>query len=290
MTCRNRRWWTCLMVVLVVSMTTAAAQVVFRSSTSFVTVTVSVRQSGRPIPNLTLQDFAVTDAGYPQLLSDVTYERFPSDVTFVVDLSGSITLNLLETLRAAVASVRQRLGPQDRVSVLTFNHRVLQRQPLLAAAPTLDFGTPDGGTSLVDAVTTALVVKPEPERRRMVVVFSDGRDTTSFTEGSALVDIAARRDAAIFVVALRNSPVGFDRDRNGLFNRIARLSGGQAAFINSRDEVSGSFLRAFEDFRSSYVLRYMYRGPDVPGWHELGVKVLGRGTFDIRARQGYQIQ
>src|SRR6188768_682180 len=129
---RTAGWWTCLMLLTAVSVTTAAAaQIVFRSTTNFVTVTVSVRQSGRPIPNLTLQDFAVTDAGYPQLLSDVTYERFPSDVTFVVDLSGSITLNLLETLRTAVASVRQRLGAQDRVSILTFNHRILQRQPLL---------------------------------------------------------------------------------------------------------------------------------------------------------------
>jgi len=124
----------------------------------------------------------------------------------------------------------------------------------------------------------------------MVVVFSDGRDTTSFTEGSSLLQIAARRDSAIFVVALRNNATAMSRDRGSLFSRLARISGGQATFVSSHDEVGGSFLRAFEDFRSSYVLRYTYAGPDMPGWHELGVKVLGRGSYDVRARQGYQIR
>jgi hypothetical protein len=285
-----RLWGLGVATAVALAIVEVPAQVVFHSTTNYVTVTVSVRQSGRPIPNLTLQDFEVTDAGHPQILSEATYERFPSDVTFVVDLSGSITSGLLDTLRSAVATVSRRLGPEDRTSVQTFNHRIQVRQPMIVGAPSLDFGRPDGGTSLVDAVTIALLAKPAPERRRAVIVFSDGRDTTSFTEGSALVDIAARRDAAIFVVALRTNVQAVDRDRNSLFNRMARVSGGQALLISNRDEVSGSFLRAFEDFRSSYVLRYTYAGPEVPGWHELGVKVLARGQFDIRARQGYQTQ
>lgn len=273
------------------SVAMAPAQLVFRTTTNFVTVTVSVRQGGRPIPNLTIEDFSLTDAGFPQLLSEVSYERIPSDVAFVVDVSGSITLGLLETLRAAVAAVRDRLGPEDRVSLITFNHHIQMPQPLVPApAGRLEFGRPDGGTSLVDALTTALIVRPDPDRRRMVVVFSDGRDTTSFTEGASLVEVARRRDSAIFVVALRNNATAMSRDRSGLFSRLARISGGQATFISSHDEVGGSFLRAFQDFRSSYVLRYTYAGPEVPGWHELGVKVLARGSYDVRARQGYQIR
>lgn len=37
----------------------------------------------------------------------------------------------------------------------------------------------------------------------------------------------------------------------------------------------------------SYVLRYAYNGVPTPGWHDVSVRVLRRGTFDVRARRGY---
>jgi VWFA-related protein len=279
----------------------AHAQISFRSAVDSVALAVSVRQDGRLIRDLTLGDFTVVDAGQPQQLTDLSFERLPSDVTFVVDLSGSISISLLETLTAAVETVRTQLRPDDRASLITFSHRVRERQPMTKASAPFQgvLGPAEGATSLVDAITLALVAPQDPERGRLVVVFSDGRDTSSFLEGTALLEIAARRDAAIFVVALEaDTPTRGDRGQvlrglkspNSLFNRLAGLTGGQSIFIDRRADVGSSFLRAFEEFKSSYVLRYTYRGPDRPGWHDVVVKVRSPKSYDVRARQGYQVR
>jgi hypothetical protein len=57
--------------------------------------------------------------------------------------------------------------------------------------------------------------------------------------------------------------------------------------ILQKDEDLGpTFLRALNEFRTSYVLRYQRTGIE-PGWHELSVKVTRSGSYDIRARKGY---
>jgi VWFA-related protein len=272
---------------------TSSAQGPFRADVRVVTVTVSVRQNGRPVPSLAAHDFEVRDAGHLQSIAEVSSGRMPLDVMFVVDLSGSITMPLLASLSAAVDAVRDRLGDEDRVGLLTFNHRIREAQPLVSQAPSFRhlFGTADGSTSLTDAITSALLAPPDVDRRRLIVVFSDGRDTTSFTEGRALVDIAKRRDAAIFTVALAggSQPAGLT-DRSGLFGLLAATTGGEVVVIRRHDEVGSSFLRAVEEFRSSYVLRYSYEGPPLPGWHDLAVKVLPSARFDVRARNGYEVR
>ena len=47
-----------------------------------------------------------------------------------------------------------------------------------------------------------------------------------------------------------------------------------------------AFVKAFDDFRTSYVLRYVLEGVPGPGWHDVAVRVPGR-TYQIRASRGY---
>ena len=51
--------------------------------------------------------------------------------------------------------------------------------------------------------------------------------------------------------------------------------------------LSEAFLRAIQDFRSSYVLRYTPEGVAPAEWHEIKVKVLKSGRHTVRARKGY---
>ncbi len=49
-----------------------------------------------------------------------------------------------------------------------------------------------------------------------------------------------------------------------------------------------AFLRALEDFRTSYVLRYTLEGVSSAGWHDVAVRVVKPGTrYQVRARRGY---
>lgn len=266
-------------------------QVVFRSTVDSVTVDVSVRERGREVTDLTAADFELSDNDVPQRILDVSREALPVDVTFVVDLSGSVQGPLLEALTRAIEQVGQRLRAIDRVAVLTFNNRIRQMRPL-AAGPLpipVGLGTPTGQTSLFDSVTISLMQPPESGRRRMVIIFTDGRDGTSFVDGTTLVDLARRSEMAIFTVAAVGGP-STRRPRaphQALFDRLAELTGGAVVALRSDQNLGESFVQAFEEFRSSYVLRYAYEGPARPGWHQLVVRVTRRGQYDVRARQGY---
>jgi VWFA-related protein len=53
--------------------------------------------------------------------------------------------------------------------------------------------------------------------------------------------------------------------------------------------LQGTFQRAFEHFRQSYVLRYTLRGVPREGWHRISVTVPKDKSLRIRARPGYGI-
>lgn len=268
-----------------------AAQIVFRSTVDSVTVDVSVQQAGRPVADLTAADFEVRDNDRPQRLLDVTREVSPIDVTFVVDLSGSVQGPLLEALTRAVGAVASRLRPVDRRAVLTFNDRVREVHALAPGGlpSPVALGQPRGLTALFDALSLALITVPEPGRRRMTMVFTDGVDTASLQDGPALVELARRSDSAVFSVAVAAGTPGrrVEAPHQRLFETLAEDTGGASIVLQPNQDLGASFVNAFEQFRTSYVLRYTYEGPRQPGWHSLAVRVTRRGTYEIRARQGY---
>ena len=52
-------------------------------------------------------------------------------------------------------------------------------------------------------------------------------------------------------------------------------------------DLGPAFVRALNDFRTSYVLRYAIQGQAKAGWHELQVRVTRPGEYEVRARKGY---
>lgn len=286
----------CALAIAVVAMPAAQqppqpeAQPVFRASTASVTVDVSVRQGGRTVADLGPADFELRDSDLVQQISDVTRETLPIDVTCIIDLSGSVQGPVLEALTRAVTSIGQRLRPTDRATILTFNHQIsLVRQLTAGGWTNLSLGTPSGLTSLFDAVTVSLIASPEVGRRRMAIIFTDGLDTTSFLDGSSVIDVARRASTSVFTVALSEGTVRSPQRpaHEELFARLANTTGGALDVLQRDEDLSGTFAQAFDEFRTSYVLSYTYDGPPRTGWHPVQVRVTRPGTFEVRARQGY---
>jgi Ca-activated chloride channel family protein len=274
-----------------------AAQTAFRSGVDFVIVDVSVRLGGEPVTDLSTADFQLHDGGIEQTLDEVSRETLPIDVLFVIDLSGSVEGPLLESLTRAVGAVQDRLRPTDRISVVTFNHRIREIDAVSvgALAAPLRLGVPMGQTSLIDAMVVGLIRAPEAGRRRMAIVFTDGLDTTSFLDGATLLEVARRAETAVFTVALTYGTTQPEPrpPHQPLLESLAELTGGTFAVLQHNQDLGdlgASFVQAFDEFRTSYVLSYAYQGPARDGWHPLSVRVRRpspRGTYEVRARQGY---
>jgi VWFA-related protein len=267
---------------------------VFRSTTESVVVDVSVQQRGRPVPDLRAADFELKDNGAVQTLSDLSHEALPIDVTLVVDVSGSVQGLLLGSLRRALVAVGAQLRPTDRAKVVTFNHRVHEasgfaegRLPPMPQA----LERPMGHTSVLDAIALSVIAAPASGRRSMAIVFTDGADTVSVLDGSQLLAAASRSGLAIFVVAIASPAVPRSAQEppphQGLFEDLAEATGGDFVALQQGQELGPAFVRAFNAFRSSYVLRYSPTTQSA-GWHAVSVRVTRPGSYDIRARPGYQ--
>jgi hypothetical protein len=77
-----------------------------------------------------------------------------------------------------------------------------------------------GGTSLWDAVFAALTLRDEtPTVRRLVLVFSDGDDTSSWLPRNSVLDKARRTDGVVYAVQIESkfpSPVRRLQYRSGI--------------------------------------------------------------------------
>ena len=279
----------------------AAQQSVFRSSVDSVVVDVSVFSSGRPVGDLTTADFEVRDKGIVQAVVDMSYETLPIDVTLVIDVSGSVTGPLLDALTRAINGVGTRLRPGDRARPVTFNDRIVEHVDLpIVAGPALTaaLNSTSGHTTLLDAIAMALIAEPQAGRRQLAIVFTDGRDNLSILNESAVLDVARRSGPSVFVVAATAGTASPLITRLGvrlatavpheaLFRSLANLTGGQFAVLFRNQDLSGSFVQAFDAFRTSYVLRYTVQGVPRAGWHDITVQVTRPGDYEIRARKGY---
>lgn len=263
---------------------------VFRATAEGVRIDVSVRNRNRPVTGLTAADFELLDSGVPQEVVGVVYEQTPIDVTVGLDVSYSVDGVLLEQLRESVRDLRADLRSQDRLKLVSFNMRVLRQ---------IDFGNDrravesrmaalaaSGSTSLFDAIAVTLVASTAPERRHLVMMFTDGHDTNSITPSSTLLDVARQTNAALGFVfgggsyRLRPEPPT-------MLVKLAAETGGQVVTVALRESLSSTFKRLLDEFRSSYVLLYRPSGVERGGFHPVQVRVKRPGNHEVRARRGY---
>ena len=290
-------------VLLVLSAVTGAAalaaqepQAAFRAQTDSVRVDVSVLDRGQPVAGLTARDFEVFDNGTVQEIADLSQETLPVDLTVALDASDSVSGAVLTQLRRSVQQLRADLHAHDRLKLLTFNMRV-QRvfdfdAPAAAADAALARVEARGSTSVYDTIAVALTAPPAAGRRQLVVVFTDGEDSTSISDINVLRDLARRSTLTLDVVladaagpATRVSADAANARRE-FYAALTRETGGVVERVQSGDNLSARFRRLFMEFRQSYVLHYIPRGVERAGVHTLDIRVKRQG-LTVRARQTY---
>jgi VWFA-related protein len=287
-------------------------RVTFRSGASAVVVDVTVQnRSRRPITGLTAADFEVFDNGVLQHVDEVSYGKLPIDVTVGLDVSHSVTGAVLDRLRVGVVQLMRDLGPQDRLKLVLFNTQVSRSTDFTtdqkAVEQAIRGAGAGGGTALLDAVSVTLVSGSAPDRRQLVVFFTDGTDSSSISSPDMVTAVAQRTRATItFVVPMADGPVIFPRPATGspaaaaipvtrrvasaplpaIVSRLASETGGGILTVGAGSNLTATFRRILNEFRSAYVLYYTARDVDRSGYHTIQVKVKRDGA-QVQARRGY---
>ena len=279
-----------LMLLAPVALTQQQPQV-FRGGTDVVTVDVSVRAGSRPVTGLTGADFEVLDNGVAQTIDAFSLESLPIDVTLLLDASRSVEGSLLDRLKTSVVETAGLLNPRDALRLIALQHRVQLVFPFQPGGgkPPVENLSAQGGTSLFDGLVAAMMRKTEPDRRQLVIAYTDGQDTLSILDAATARDVALRADTVVHLVVplagARTKPSS-DTPALALLRDLAGRTGGELFYIDAADPITEAFRRALDEFRTSYVLRYSPTGVARAGWHEISVKVK-TGQYDVRARKGY---
>lgn len=256
----------------------------FGSKAAPVRVDVLVTENGTDVTGLTAADFEVTDNGVAQQIDLIEFDRLPLNVILALDMSESTTGERLLHLRLAARAVLGGLSSSDRAALLTFSDRIQLTHALTAdvtaVRAALDKVQPAGGTALVDGAYAALMLAGRDAGRDLVVVFSDGLDTSSILPPDRVLESARRSDAVVYGVTAGSS------GKVGFVSSLSQQTGGQSLEISSTMDLQKTFVAILDEFRRRYVLSYTPRGVSSTGWHRLQVRVKGRRPT-ITARQGY---
>jgi VWFA-related protein len=273
----------------------------FRAGADVVSVEASVRREKRPVTGLKIGDFQLLDNGVPQQISDFSYERLPIDVTVVLDVSASVTGSVLDQLRQSIRQLKADLGPSDRLKLVAFNMQVRRLADFAAPASATDAAFASlsgrGSSAIFDSVAVQLASATPAGRRHLIVLFTDGQDSSSITDPEILFDVAKRttstvdivlasavaeRTASPFARSPGRPPITIGR----MYDQLARETGGAVVSTTPGENLASTFRRTLADFRASYVLYFTPQGVERTGSHTIDVRVKQEGT-DVRARRGY---
>ena len=262
-----------------------AQQPTFSSKLEAIRVDALVTDRDGVIRGLQPADFEVRDNGVAQTVDLVSFQQIPLNVILALDTSASVSGERLDDLQKACRALLGRLTNDDKAALLTFSNVVLLRQRLTAdvarVRDSLDEVRPLGETSLVDGAHAATLLAGDDGGRNLLIVFSDGLDTTSWLAPERVLDSARRADVVAYAASSR------DAEESKFLDDLGKLTGGGLIKIASTKDLSATFLRILDEFRNRYLLSYSPNGVAKDGWHRLDVRLKNRRAT-IRARAGYQ--
>jgi len=296
---------------------TPQATPTFRSAVDLVNVAAVVRdRKGRFARNLHKDDFVVEEAGAGRDIVDFRADdNAPVRVALLFDVSGSMRLasrledarqsarQVLSVLRLqsdaddpSTGSGSSRAMSRDEAAVFSFDMNLQSLQPFTADPGAIEQAlarvAPYGQTSLYDAIaqTAERVVenRPSDPRRRAVIVFTDGIDTSSEMTPTQVAAAAAAIDVPVYVMTV---VADVDRDKGaqaeqaeGPLRDLARATGGELFVTSAPAHESVAARQIVDELRHQYVLAFA-AAPDA-GFRRLSVKVKNKDLV-VRARSGY---
>ena len=270
---------------------------VVRISSTLVPIPVSVIDPrGNVVTNLRLEEFELRVDGQPRSLSDLTRTETPVRLVMLFDNSGSLDAEREFEKHAAMRFFRRVLRPVDEAAIYSIETDSRLAQPLTANVGVLEqtiemFGRPAGGTSLFDAILGAATYVRPYQGRRVLVIVSDGIETTSnVTDFEDVLRHVLADNCQVFVVqtGLYESANVRALTAERRMERLTNQTGGAVFIPKTVAELDVAFNEIASDLAHQYVLSY-YPAPEHRDGrlHVIDIGLRSRKDIRIRARKGY---
>lgn len=260
---------------------------------SIVVVNATVTDSnGRHVPGLKQNQFTIVENGVEQEIASFTAEDTPFAGVILLDTSGSMEQRI-SLARSAAIRFLDGLREQDSAEVYRFDSKVTLVQKFSNSRDVdekiFDLKA-DGMTALNDAIYKASVdLSTRPEKRRAIIVLSDGMDTISGKSSEKALKAALAANAVIYTVDMSSITTdGKTRMQNqGVLKNYAEKTGGMFVSTPGGAAMRLAFERIVEELGKQYTIAYQPKNTNRDGkWRAVEVRV-AKANLTIRTRKGY---
>ena len=266
----------------------------FKSGVERVAVTAVVRDSrGRLVNDLEARDFELIDSGRPRPLIGVWSEPSPASVALLMDASGSMVTKMdraRETAQAFLAGLQPGV---DEVALYAFDTTLKEIRPfstdMAGAQGAWNATRAYGATSLWDAIADTAGQMAKRQRRRALVVITDGVDSASRLKPSDVSGIASSLDVPVYILVIGFSLQDTSRDPGPVRGPLADLAswtGGDSLLVRDSPSAVSAARQILTELQHQYVIAF--EPGSAPGWHPLVLRTRRDGLF-VRARSGYLV-
>ena len=283
-----------------------APTLALRADVKMILVPVIVTdRSGRAVNGLSQSNFTVSDNRTSQQITSFSNEDTPCSVGLILDISGSMR-NSIGVAKNVLSAVLAGANSQDEFFTLavsstpvTYSGAVTSVSEFTSdtdsVANSIRSAVPGGSTALLDTVYMALQkTRLARNRRRALLILSDGMDNHSRHTMRDVLRIAEEADVQIYTVAIQKGQAGKKPielvEQNLALNfldTLARKTGGLQFLITDPREAGIAAGNIGLALHNQYVIGY--RPADADGsskWHKLKV-MLNDPTRRVYARTGY---
>ncbi len=266
---------------------------VVKVDSSIVVLNATITDSdGKPIIGLRQNQFRIFEDDVEQEITFFATEDTPFSAVILLDSSGSME-ERISLARAAAIRFLDGLRSADSCAIYRFDSKVRLVQNF-SGSRDVDQSIFDvkseGMTALNDAVYLAAAeLSGRDEKRRAIVVLSDGEDTISKHSAEKALKAALAANAVIYTVDMSaistNSPRRMQNQ--GVLKKFAERTGGVFVATPGGAALREAFRTIVEDLGTQYTIAYQPKVDRKDGkWHSLELRV-ARPKVRIRTREGY---
>ncbi len=261
---------------------------------------------GRQVDGLRKENFRVYENGVLQPLSVFSQADIPVTLGIVIDDSGSMREKRSAVNAAALTFVKTS-NPQDQVFVVNFNDVFYLDTPgdfasnIEELRSALDKIDSRGGTALYDSIMASLDhMKLGTRDKKVLLVITDGEDNASIYSLEEVIRYMQKGNTVVYTVGLLGAeepgglfkiPRGSARRAARVLEKLSQVSGGEAYFPKSLDEVDATCVQIARDIRNQYTLAYSPTNAKQDGtFRSVRVEATpprGKGRLTVRTRTGY---
>jgi Ca-activated chloride channel family protein len=261
-----------------------------------------VDPSNKPVMDLKQEEFTVTEDKIPQKIEFFSKEQVAVSLVFAIDTSGSMRPKLDTVVKASTNIVKESRR-DDEMAVIHFKDEPELLEEFTSdvndVIDTLNGLVASRQTAMLDALYVAAdyANNEGKNRRKAVLVVTDGLDTDSFYKFGEVVNHLKEVDVQVYLIGFIND---LDKDSGlfkksqkekaeGLLNKLAEETGGKAFYPKELSEVHSIAQQISTDLRTQYGIGYYPSNAAKDGTYRT-VKVQvssGNRRIVARTRNGY---